>query len=122
MTNAMSAVQALSALGDPSRRAIFEHLAARPSAVNEIAAGMTVGRSAVSQHLKVLKEAGLVSETPDGTRRIYRLDPAGIGAVRDWLDSQWAMALESFADFADRQMDAEDAENAANAKPQKEQP
>jgi DNA-binding transcriptional ArsR family regulator len=122
MTNVATAIQALSALGDPSRRAIFERLVDAPASVGEIAAGLPVTRSAVSQHLKVLKEAGLVSETPDGTRRIYRLDPAGIGAVRDWLDSQWAMALESFADFADRQMDAEDAENVANAKPQKEQP
>lgn len=108
MTNANAAVAALSALGDPSRRAIFEHLAARPSAVNEIAASMPVGRSAVSQHLKVLKEAGLVTETPDGTRRIYRLDPRGIGAVRDWLDGQWAAALDAFADFADEQVDLEE--------------
>ena len=107
MTNVMTAVAALGALGDPSRRAIFEHLAARPSAVNEIAAGMTVGRSAVSQHLRVLKEAGLVSETPDGTRRIYRLDPRGIAAVRDWLDGQWALSLEAFAEFADEQVDLE---------------
>jgi DNA-binding transcriptional ArsR family regulator len=76
--------------------------------VNEIAAKMTVGRSAVSQHLRVLKEAGLVKETPDGTRRIYRLDPRGIALVRDWLDGQWAMAMEAFADFADEQIDLED--------------
>ncbi len=108
MTNAVAAVQALSALGDPSRRAIFERLVDAPASVGEIAAGLPVTRSAVSQHLRVLKEAGLVSETPDGTRRIYRLDPAGIGAVRDWLDAQWASALESFAAFADEQMDLED--------------
>jgi DNA-binding transcriptional ArsR family regulator len=108
MTNSKTAVAGLGALGDPSRRAIFEHLAARPSAVNEIAAKMTVGRSAVSQHLRVLKEAGLVKETPDGTRRIYRLDPRGIALVRDWLDGQWAMAMEAFADFADEQIDLED--------------
>src|SRR5689334_5006259 len=104
MTNATTAVQALSALGDPSRRAIFERLAASPAAVGDIAATMPVTRSAVSQHLKVLKEAGLVTETPDGTRRIYRLDPGGIAAVRDWLDEQWAMALDAFGDFADAQM------------------
>ena len=108
MTNAIAATRALSALGDPSRRAIFEQLAVRPSAVNEIAAGMTVSRSAVSQHLRVLKEAGLVSETPDGTRRIYRLDPRGIAAIRDWLDAQWAQCLENFAAFADEQLNPED--------------
>lgn len=108
MTNLKTAISALGALGDPSRRAIFEHLAARPSAVNEIAAKMTVGRSAVSQHLRVLKEAGLVTETPDGTRRIYRLDPRGIGLVRDWLDSHWAVTLEAFADYADDQTELED--------------
>ena len=108
MTNTSAAIQALSALGDPSRRAIFEHVAAKPSAVNDIASGMTVSRSAVSQHLRVLKEAGLVSETPDGTRRIYRLDPRGIAAVRDWLDLLWANALDEFAAFADEQANLED--------------
>jgi len=108
MANASSAIQALSALGDPSRRAIFERLTVRPSAVNEIAADMTVGRSAVSQHLKVLKEAGLVSDTPDGARRIYRLDPRGLAVVRDWLDAQWAQSLEAFAAFADNPLDPED--------------
>ena len=110
MTNAVAAIQALSALGDPSRRAIFERLAQAPASVGEIAGGLPVSRSAVSQHLRVLKEAGLVSETPDGTRRIYRLDPAGLGAVRGWLDAQWAAALGSFAAFADQQMDADDEE------------
>src|SRR5450631_261181 len=104
MTNETAAVAALGALGDPSRRAIFAHLTVKPSAVNEIAAKMPVTRSAVSQHLRVLKEAGLVSETPDGARRIYRLDPRGIAVLRDWLDGQWAMALEAFAEFADEQM------------------
>lgn len=108
MANGIAAIAALSALGDPSRRAIFEHVAAKPSAVNEIAARMTVGRSAVSQHLRVLKEAGLVHETPEGTRRIYRLDPRGVGAMRDWLDMLWARSLDEFASFADRQMDLED--------------
>ena len=86
---------------------IFERLATSPSSVGELAKTMPVTRSAVSQHLRVLKEAGLVTETPDGTRRIYRLDPAGIGVVRDWLDTQWAMALNAFGAFADEQMDAE---------------
>jgi DNA-binding transcriptional ArsR family regulator len=110
MTNVNSAVQALSALGDPSRRAIFERIAAKPSAVNEIAAGMIVGRSAVSQHLRVLKAAGLVSDTPDGTRRIYRLDPRGIAAVCEWLDDLWARSLEGFVAYADEQADLEDAQ------------
>jgi DNA-binding transcriptional ArsR family regulator len=108
MTNAVAAIRALSALGDPSRRAIFERIGAKPSAVNEIAAGMTVSRSAVSQHLRVLKEAGLVSETAIGTRRIYRLDPRGIAAVRDWLNGLWAQALEDFVAFADEQAVKED--------------
>ena len=108
MANTNAAVAALGALGDPSRRAIFAHLAVRSSAVSEIAAEMPVTRSAVSQHLRVLKEAGLVTETPDGTRRIYRLDPRGIAAVREWLDAQWAHSLEAFAAFADEQADLED--------------
>ena len=107
MTNTNAATRALSALGDPSRRAIFERLAIRAQSVGEIAADMPVTRPAVSQHLKVLKEAGLVTETPDGNRRIYRLDPGGIAAVRDWLDAQWATALDAFAEFADQQMDEE---------------
>ena len=105
MTNSIAAIQALSALGDPSRRAIFIILVRGPASVGEIAGAMPVTRSAVSQHLRVLKEAGLVKETPDGTRRIYRLDPAGIAAVRDWLDALWATALDAFGEFADRQMD-----------------
>jgi DNA-binding transcriptional ArsR family regulator len=101
MANAVAAIRALNALGDPSRRTIFERLASNPSSVGELAQTMPVSRSAVSQHLRVLKEAGLVTETPQGTRRIYRLDPSGIAAVRDWLDSQWASALEAFSAFAD---------------------
>jgi DNA-binding transcriptional ArsR family regulator len=99
-----TALRALSALGDPSRRAIFERLALSPASVSDISAGLPVTRSAVSQHLRVLKDAGLVTETPQGTRRIYRLDPGGIGAVRDWLDEQWAMSLEAFRDFADAEV------------------
>ena len=70
---------------------------------------MPVSRPAVSQHLKVLKEAGLVSETPDGTRRIYRLDPRGVGAMRDWLDTLWGEALDAFAAFADQVADDEES-------------
>ena len=101
MTYKSGALQSLGALGDPTRRAIFERLAAQPSAVVDLARGLPVSRPAVSQHLKVLKEAGLVRETSQGTRRIYSLDPRGIGAMRRWLDSHWASALEAFRQFAD---------------------
>ncbi len=94
-------VHALAALSDPTRRAIFERLARSPAPVGRIAEGLPVSRPAVSQHLKVLKEAGLVSETADGARRIYRLDPRGLGALRDWLDAQLGAALEAFAAYAD---------------------
>jgi DNA-binding transcriptional ArsR family regulator len=110
MAYAIGAVGALGALGDPTRRAIFERLAARPSAVGDLAAGLPVSRPAVSQHLRVLKDAGLVSETPDGTRRIYRLDPRGIAAMRDWLDAHWTGALEAFKDFADEHVEEETPE------------
>ena len=94
---------ALNALADPTRRTIFERVGAAPGAVGEIAAGLPVSRPAVSQHLKVLKEAGLVTDTPDGTRRVYRLDPRGLGALRDWLDLFWGDQLSAFKDFADQQ-------------------
>jgi DNA-binding transcriptional ArsR family regulator len=86
----------LTALGDPTRRTIFERIAARPSAVGELAAGLPVSRPAVSQHLKVLKEAGLVVDRSEGSRRIYRLDPDGVGALRDYLDRFWNRALAGF--------------------------
>ena len=98
MTNA---VQAMAALGDPTRREIFERLSEAPSSVGALAACLPVSRPAVSQHLRVLKEAGLVSETPDGTRRVYRIDPRGIGAMRDWLDQHWDKALIAFKDFVE---------------------
>ena len=102
-----AAVDCFAALGDPTRRAIFERLAERPAAVGELAAGLPVTRPAVSQHLRVLKEAGLVTETPDGTRRIYRLDPRGIGAMRDWLDAHWSSALGAFKAFADADFESD---------------
>lgn len=95
------------ALGDPTRRVIFERLCRQPTAVGVLAQGLPVSRPAVSQHLRVLKEAGLVSEIPDGTRRIYRIDPRGIAVMRDWLDAHWAGALHAFAAFADSQADAD---------------
>ena len=101
MANASAALSSFAALGDPTRRAIFERVAAGPAPVGELARGLPVSRPAVSQHLKVLKAAGLVRETAEGTRRIYRLDPRGIGAMRDWLDARWSAALDAFRDFAD---------------------
>ena len=101
MTNGNNAARALDALADPTRRAVFERVAQAPAAVGEIASGMPVSRPAVSQHLKILKDAGLVSETAQGTRRIYRLDPRGIGAMRDWLDRFWASALDDFKAYAE---------------------
>ena len=84
------------ALGDPTRRAIFEHLADRPRAVGELAGALPVSRPAVSQHLKVLKAAGLVLDRPAGTRRIYQLDPDGVAALRGYLDQFWNQALAAY--------------------------
>jgi DNA-binding transcriptional ArsR family regulator len=84
------------ALGDPTRKAIFEHLVDRPRAVVELARELPVSRPAVSQHLKVLKEAGLVIDTPDGASRIYRVDPKGVGALRAYLDQFWNRSLTAF--------------------------
>ncbi len=107
MTYKEAALRSLGALADPTRRTIFERLAAQPSAVGDLARGMPVSRPAVSQHLKVLKEAGLVYEISQGTRRIYSLDPRGIAAMRRWLDSHWASALDAFKHFADEQHEQE---------------
>ena len=105
MANASAALDGFAALGDPTRRAVFARVARRPAAVGELARGLPVSRPAVSQHLRVLKEAGLVRETREGTRRIYRLDPRGIAAMREWLDAHWASALDAFKEFADAQSD-----------------
>src|SRR5215471_1749120 len=87
---------ALAALADPTRRRVFERLKNGPHAVGEIARGMPVSRPAVSQHLKVLKQAGLVADRPEGTRRVYYIDPHGLGALRQWLDQFWDEALAAF--------------------------
>jgi DNA-binding transcriptional ArsR family regulator len=87
---------AFAALSDPTRRLVLERLSAGPRAVGEIAEGLPVSRPAVSQHLKVLKEAGLVSDRQDGARRIYAIDPNGLGAMRAWLDQFWDVALAAF--------------------------
>jgi DNA-binding transcriptional ArsR family regulator len=95
----------LDALGDPTRRAIVESLATGPKAVGQLAAELPVSRPAVSQHLKVLKGAGLVTDSAHGTRRLYRIDPQGIAAVRAWLDGLWTEALQAFADVVDAEPD-----------------
>ena len=92
----------MDALGDPTRRAAFERLAPGPLAVGEIAAGPPVSRPAVSQHLRVLREAGLVTERREGTRRVYSVDPRGLADLRAYLDSFWNQALASFKDAAER--------------------
>jgi len=84
------------ALGDPTRRAIFERLADRPSAVGDLARELPVSRPAVSQHLKVLKDARLVVDRPAGNRRIYQLDPEGVGALRADLEQFWSKALATY--------------------------
>jgi len=84
------------ALADPTRRAVFERLADGPRAVGELARGLPVSRPAVSQHLKVLKDAGLVSDHAEGARRVYQIDPKGLGQIRAWLDRFWDHALAAF--------------------------
>jgi DNA-binding transcriptional ArsR family regulator len=93
----------MDALGDPTRRAIFERLRAKPLSVGEIADGLPVSRPAVSQHLRVLKEAGLVTERRNGTRRLYRLDPDGVGELRDYFDDFWTDALAAFKAETERE-------------------
>ena len=90
------------ALGDPTRRRIFERVAASPGAVGELARGLPVTRPAVSQHLKVLKEAGLVSDRRDGTRRIYQANPDGVAALRAQLDRFWNQSLANFKEIVER--------------------
>jgi DNA-binding transcriptional ArsR family regulator len=91
------------ALGDLTRREIFERVARRPQSVGELADKLPVSRPAVSQHLKVLKEAGLVRDQPAGNRRIYELDLAGLGALRSYLDQFWNQALAAFKTAVERQ-------------------
>jgi len=98
----MAYASALGALADPTRREIFERLGERPRAVGELAAGLPVSRPAVSQHLKVLKEAGLVSDRPEGARRIYQLEPQGVDELRAYLDELWRRALDAFAERVQR--------------------
>lgn len=93
---------ALTALGDPTRRGIFERLHDRPSAVGELADELPISRPAVSQHLRVLKDAGLVTDRAEGTRRVYSVDPDGLAQLRAYFDRFWGSALESFKEVAER--------------------
>lgn len=90
------AAEGFAALGDPTRREIFARIAERPRAVGELASGLPVSRPAVSQHLRVLKDAGLVMDRAEGNRRIYQADPAGLAALRAQLDTFWNQALATF--------------------------
>lgn len=96
---------AFAALADPTRRRILERLRTGPKPVGVIAAGLSVSRPAVSQHLKILKEARLVREEPQGTRRVYQIDPQGLGPLRAWLDQFWDQALEAFRAEAEKEHD-----------------
>jgi DNA-binding transcriptional ArsR family regulator len=91
----------LDALGDWTRRQIFEALKQGPRSVGELASGLPVSRPAVSQHLRVLKDAGLVSDRKEGTRRVYRVEPVGLARIREYFDSFWGEALDRFAAAAD---------------------
>ena len=95
------------ALGDPSRLAIVQCLAERPRAVGELATELPISRPAVSQHLKVLKDAGLVSDRAVGTRRVYRLNPAGLTALRDQLETFWNRALDGYQDVVEERTEEE---------------
>jgi DNA-binding transcriptional ArsR family regulator len=107
MTNIKALVRAtshaaLEALADPTRRAIFERLGKGAATVGALAAETPVSRPAVSQHLKILKQAGLVRDSAQGARRLYAIDPAGLGPLRVWLDRMWDEALAAFAAEIDR--------------------
>ncbi len=100
MTNAS---RAFAALSDPTRLQIFDRLSRRPLAVVELADGLPVSRPAVSQHLKVLKDAGLVRSETEGTRNVYRIDPRGVAAMRRHLDRFWQRALDAFKEEVEKE-------------------
>ncbi|HXS28463.1 MAG TPA: metalloregulator ArsR/SmtB family transcription factor [Steroidobacteraceae bacterium] len=87
----------LAALADPTRREVFERLRAGEASVGDLARGLPVSRPAVSQHLRALKAAHLVTDRAEGTRRVYRIDPHGLAAIRTWLDQFWEVALQAYA-------------------------
>jgi DNA-binding transcriptional ArsR family regulator len=95
--------RALAALADPTRRQLLERLASEPQTVGVLASHFPISRPAVSQHLRVLKEAGLVTDEARGTSRIYRIDPRGLGPLRRWLDEQWSRSLDNFKALAEEE-------------------
>src|SRR5687767_10921618 len=98
-----NAAVAFAALADPTRAEIFDRLARGPVSVGALAADLPVSRPAVSQHLKVLKDAALVESAAEGTRRVYRIDPAGLGVIREWLDRHWDRALAAYQAEVERE-------------------
>ena len=108
----MTYADTLVALADPTRRQVFEQLRTGPKSVGTLAATLPVSRPAVSQHLKVLRDAGLVDDRPQGTRRIYFLDPRGLGALRAWLDRFWNEALAAFRAEVERNPDHKRSDDA----------
>lgn len=102
LVDANQATYTFAALADPTRREIFERLARNPSAVGELARGLPVSRPAVSQHLKVLQDAGLIAHQREGTRRIYAVDPAALEAVRQYFDRFWTLSLSRFKAAAEK--------------------
>jgi len=101
-----NAAQCFAALGDPTRRRIFERLSRHPMSVGTLASGLTVTRPAVSQHLKVLRSAGLVAERTEGTRHVYRLDPRGVQVMQAYLERFWSQALAAFVKAANEEDEA----------------
>ena len=113
----MTNVTAFAALADPTRREVFERLAQGPRSVGELAGQMPVSRPAVSQHLKVLKDAGLVTDRPEGARRVYQIDPQGLGQIRAWLDRFWDNALDAFKAEAERADDEHETRDDEESPP-----
>ena len=95
--------QLFAALADPTRRDLFERIAERPRSVGALAGEVPISRPAVSQHLKILKDAGLVIDDARGAARIYRIDPEGLGPIRRWLDQQWGRSLDNFKRLAEQE-------------------
>jgi DNA-binding transcriptional ArsR family regulator len=98
----------LDALGDPTRRSILTRLRRRPLSVARIARGYRISRPAISQHLRVLKDAGLVIDHPEGTRRVYELNPAAFASLREYFDEFWGVALQAFAERVERNFKREE--------------